>query len=78
MRSAECGARNDLTTLRFAHKERMISAERGTRSAERPCLNAERGVRNAERPHYTTFRSQGKLYECRMQNGVRSTQLNLH
>ena len=34
-------------------------------------LNAECGVRNAERPHYTTFRSQGKLYECRTQNAER-------
>ena len=32
MQNAECGTRNDLATLRFAHKERMISAERGTTS----------------------------------------------
>ena len=34
-RNAERGMQNDLTTLRFAHKERMY--KRGTRSAERLC-----------------------------------------
>ena len=48
VRNAERGVRNDLTTLRFVHKENYISTERG--------------VRNAERPHYTTFRSQGKVH----------------
>ncbi len=37
MQNAECRMQNDLTTLRFAHKERMISAERGVRNAERLC-----------------------------------------
>ena len=32
----ECGVRNYPTTLRFVHKERMISAECGARSTERP------------------------------------------
>ena len=32
MQNAECRMQNDLTTLRFAHKERMY--KRGTRSAE--------------------------------------------
>ena len=45
MRSAECGTRNDFTTLRFAHKENYMNAER-------PCLNAERRMQSTERaPH---------------------------
>ena len=49
MRNAERGVRNDLTTLRFAHKENYMNAECRTQNAERPCLNAECRTQNAER-----------------------------
>ena len=37
MQNAERRMQNDFTTLRFAHKERRISAERGARNTERLC-----------------------------------------
>ena len=77
MRNAECGTRNDFTTLRFAHKENYMNAECrttlfecGVRNDLIPLslhsqgneLNAERGVRNAERLCSAELRKQGNYY----------------
>ena len=46
MQNAEWASLRCTTLIR---KESNV--ERGVRSAERPCLSAECGTRNAERPH---------------------------
>ena len=60
--NAECRMQNDFTTLRFAHKENYMDAERRMQNAERLCsaksyankermISAERGARSTERLH---------------------------